>query len=45
MQDLHISNYNTEVVLKNNNSMNLSTLVQINKMEDLDFRYNLFNER
>lgn len=45
MQNLHINKYNVEVVLKNKNNMNLSTLVQIHKMEDLDFRYNLFNER
>ncbi|MBP2615823.1 HNH endonuclease [Chryseobacterium jejuense] len=45
MQDFHINNYNNEIVSNNKNSMNLSSLVKINKMEDLDFRYNLFNER
>ncbi|NML55776.1 HNH endonuclease [Chryseobacterium cheonjiense] len=44
MQDLHINKYNAEVVMKNKNSMILSTLVQIHRMEDLDFRYNLFND-
>ncbi|KUG13653.1 hypothetical protein CMU40_01250 [Elizabethkingia anophelis] len=45
MQEYHINKYENEVVLRNKNSMNLSSLVQIHKMEDLDFRYHLFNKK
>ncbi|MDV3635141.1 hypothetical protein CMU84_08245 [Elizabethkingia anophelis] len=45
MEEYHINKYENEVVLKNKNSMSLSSLVQISKMEDLDFRYHLFNKK
>lgn len=45
MKDFHIYNYNINVINKETNSMKLSKIVAINRMEDLDFRYQLFNQK
>lgn len=44
MKEFHLKNYFNDVIKNESNYLKISTLIQIEKMEDLDFRYQLFKE-